>query len=136
MKVGYGESTTAEEEAVGRQVVDAAIKVHKALGPGLLESAYEAVLEQELLSRGLRVRRQIKLPIKYENLTIDEGFRLDLLVEELVIVDVKSLHEMHPIFTLQVTTHLRLMNLHLGYVMNFNSVVMKDGIKRVVRTSF
>ncbi len=132
--MSYGETTSAREEGVAAEVVDAAVHVHMALGPGLLESAYEACLEQELLKRGLAVRRQIKLPLKYGEITVNEGFRLDLLVEDLIIVEIKAVQDINPVFAQQVMTHLRLMNLQLGFLMNFNVPLMKDGIKRIIRT--
>lgn len=117
---------------VGRQIVDAAVKVHSALGPGLLESAYQACLAQELGLRGLAVRSEVALPIIYEGLKLSAGFRIDLLVDECVVVEVKALDALHPIHTSQVLTYLKLADKRLGFLLNFNVVLMKHGIKRIV----
>lgn len=114
-------------------IVDSAIKVHSALGPGLLESAYEACLARELLKRGLRVRRQVELPVLYDGERIDIGYRLDLLVEDAVIVEVKTIEQFAPIHKAQVLTYLRLTGLHCGVLINFNVVHLRDGIKRIIR---
>ena len=112
-------------------IVDAAYKIHTTLGPGLLESVYEAVLEKELMRRGLRVRRQVPVPIRYEDLTFDEGFRADLLVEECVVVELKSVEQMHPVHAKQVLTYCRLLDYRLGLLINFGAALIKDGIKRI-----
>ena len=112
-------------------VVDAAFKVHTALGPGLLETVYEAVLEKELLSRGLRVRRQVSVPIQYEGLEFDEGFRADLIVEECIVVELKSVEVIHPVHLKQVLTYCRLLDFRLGLLINFGAALIKDGIKRI-----
>jgi GxxExxY protein len=114
------------------QIVDAAYKIHLELGPGLLETVYEAILAHELRKRGLRVRRQVPVPIEYEGLRFDEGFRLDLLVEELVVVEIKSTEKNHPAHPKQLRTNLVLANLQLGLVLNFGLERMKDGITRIV----
>ena len=114
------------------QIVDAAMKVHSALGPGLLESAYEACLAFELTKRGLRVERQVALPVVYDGMQIDVGYRIDLLVEGQVIVELKSVAELVPIFDAQLLTYLKLSNLKVGLLINFNVVHLKDGIKRMV----
>ena len=93
----YGESTTPEMERIAKEIVDAAFKVHTALGPGLLESVYETCLEYELLKRGLRVERQKKVTIRYDDMELDDALRLDLLVEGLVLVEVKAVETMHPV---------------------------------------
>ncbi len=113
-------------------IVDAAYKLHTVVGPGLLESVYEAALGYELQKRGLRVRRQVPIPIEYDGLQFDEGFRADLLVEESVIVEVKSVERNHPVHAKQLRTHLVLSKLQLGLVLNFGLEVMKAGITRVV----
>jgi GxxExxY protein len=113
------------------QIVDAAYKIHLELGPGLLETVYEAILAHELRKRGLRVRRQVPVPIEYEGLRFDEGFRLDLLVEELVVVEIKSSEKNHPVHPKQLRTHLVLAKLQLGLVLNFGLERMKDGITRI-----
>jgi GxxExxY protein len=112
-------------------IVDASMKVHMALGPGLLESVYEAVLEKELLKRGMRVRRQVPVPIRYEDLVFDEGFRADLIVEECIVVELKSVEQLHPVHAKQVLTYCRLLDFRLGLLINFGAALLKDGIKRV-----
>lgn len=114
------------------QIVDAALKVHKALGPGLLESAYQACLKYELEKRGLRVASQVEQPISYEGVTIDVGYRLDLLVEDAVIVELKSVEELHPVHKAQLLSYLRLSNKRIGLLINFNVERLKDGITRLV----
>jgi len=130
---GYGESTTPEMERVGREIVDAAFKVHSALGPGLLESVYETCLEYELRKRGLRVERQKMVTIRYDGTVLDDALRLDLLVEDLVLVEVKAVETMNPVFTAQTLTYLKLTEKRLAFLINFNVVRIKDGIKRLIR---
>ncbi|MCI0356508.1 MAG: GxxExxY protein [Acidobacteria bacterium] len=117
---------------VSRFVLDAAMKVHTELGPGLLESTYEACLAHELKNRGLNVRTQVPLPVVYEGLKLEIGYRIDLLVEELVVVEVKSAEALAPIHHAQVLTYLKLGGKGLGLLINFNVVHLKDGIKRFV----
>src|ERR1043165_2929010 len=117
---------------VSGQIVDAAIKVHTALGPGLLESAYEGCLAFELSRRGLRVQRQVELPVMYDGFCIEVGYRIDLLVEDLVIIEIKSISEFAPIHEAQLLTYLKLSQRKVGLLMNFNVVRVKDGIKRMV----
>lgn len=121
-----------ELDRIGSIVVDAAFKVHVALGPGLLESVYEACLFYELTKRGLKVRRQLELPIRYDGLLLESGLRLDLLVEEKVIVELKSVEKMISVFQAQLLSHLKLAGLRLGFLINFNTVLIKDGIKRMM----
>ena len=111
-------------------VADAALKVHRELGPGLLETVYEVVLARELESRGLRVERQVPVPIVYEGLRFEEGFRADIIVEGKVILELKQIGKVH---AKQVVTYLKLKGLKLGFVLNFGASLMKDGIERVVR---
>ena len=118
-------------DAVARQVVDAGLKVHKALGPGLLESAYEHCLAYELQSRGLLVARQVPLPIAYEGLQLDAGYRLDLLVEDTIIVEVKSVEALSRLHEAQILTYLKLSNRRLGLLMNFNVPLFKQGVRRL-----
>jgi len=120
-----------ELDGVGRQVVDAAFKVHLALGPGLLESVYEACLFHELTKRGLRVQRQLELPIHYDNLVLESGLRLDLLVEDSVIVELKAVEKMIPVYQAQLLSHLKLAGKRLGFLINFHTPLIKDGIKRM-----
>lgn len=120
------------EEAIGRTILAAAMKVHSAIGSGLLESAYEACLVHELRKEGLPLDRQIALPIVYDGEQLDAGYRLDLWIERKVIVEVKSVERLLPIHASQLLSYLRLSNSKLGYLLNFNVVHMKDGIKRIV----
>ncbi len=117
---------------VSGQVVDAAMKVHTALGPGLLESAYEGCLLHELRKRSLRVANQVGLPVIYDGLPIDVGYRIDLLVEDLVIVELKAVDALAPIHEAQLLTYLKLSGKKIGLVINLNVLHLKDGIKRRV----
>jgi GxxExxY protein len=121
-----------EPNEITAQVVDAAFKIHTQLGPGLLETVYEVTLAHELRKRGLRVRRQVPVPIEFDGLQFDEGFRMDLLVEESIIVEIKSVEKNHPLHPKQLRTHLVLAKLQLGLVLNFGLERMKDGITRIV----
>ena len=120
------------ENEIARTIVDAALTVHRELGPGLLESVYEAVLAYELGQRGLRVRRQVPVPIQYGNVRFDEGFRADLIVEERVIVELKSVEKPAPVHKKQTLTYVRLADLRLGLLINFGEVLLKNGITRLV----
>ena len=113
-------------------IIDAAIHVHRALGPGLLESAYEACLVYELRGRGLRVRTQVELPIVYKSVQLEIGYRIDLLVEEAIVVELKTVARLLPVHEAQLLTHLRLSRRRLGLLLNFYVPVMRDGIKRMV----
>ena len=113
-------------------VVDAALKVHTALGPGLLESAYEACLLHELRNRGLKVLAQAALPVVYDGVKIDVGYRIDLLVEDAVVVELKAVEKLMPIHHAQLLSYLRLGGYKLGLLINFNVLHLKDGIKRMV----
>ncbi len=120
------------ENEIARQIVDAAFKVHTALGPGLLESVYEVVLSYELNQRGLSVARQMAVPITYESITFEEGFRADLVVEDKVIVELKSVENVLPVHKKQLITYLKLYDRRLGLLINFGSGLIKDGITRIV----
>ena len=120
------------ENEIAKIVVDAAIKVHRALGPGLLESVYEIVLAHELAKRGLKVERQVPIPIEYDGLKFQEGFRADIVVEEKIIVELKSVENIQPVHKKQLLTYLRLADMRLGLLVNFGSALLKDGISRVV----
>ena len=122
----------ARAEAAARRCIDAARQVHKALGPGLLESAYEHCLAHELERRGVQVQRQLALPVVYEGERLDAGYRLDLVVAGSVIVEVKSLDALAPIHDAQVLTYLKLSGLRIGQLINFNVVLLKQGLKRLV----
>ena len=127
------EATFSErEEQVARAIVDAAYAVHSALGPGLLENIYEVCFCHELSKRGLSYRRQVVVPITYEGITFDEGFRVDVLVEDMVICELKAVEVMHPVFMAQLLTYLKLTGRRLGFLINFNVPIIKQGIKRVV----
>lgn len=119
-------------EKVAKEIVDAAVKIHKKLGPGLLESAYESCMEYELKKRGFSVSRQLVQPIQYEEITIDAGYRIDLLVENSVIIELKSVDQLAPIHTAQIITYLKLSGKTLGFLINFNVPLLKQGLKRVV----
>jgi GxxExxY protein len=132
--MSYGETTSPEIERVATLCLDAAFRVHRALGPGLLESIYEVCLAYELEKMGLRVRRQMVLPVMYDGVRLDAGLRIDLLVEDVVIIEVKAVEKHHPLFEAQLLTYLKLTHLQLGLLINFNVTLLKDGIKRVVRS--
>ncbi|GAB4346246.1 MAG: hypothetical protein Kow0089_23580 [Desulfobulbaceae bacterium] len=119
-------------EEVAALVVDAALQLHRDLGPGLLESVYEAILAKILEQRGLSIDRQKPVPIQYQGVSLDEGFRLDLLVDGQLIVELKSVENIHPVHPKQLLTYLRLMNLPLGLLINFGAPLLKDGLRRVV----
>ncbi len=121
----------SELDGIATSIVDAGLKVHRALGPGLLESAYEHCLAHELHARGLSVARQVLLPIVYEGATLDAGYRLDLFVEEKVIVEIKAVETLLPLAEAQVLTYLRLSRCRLGFLMNFNVQLFKNGVRRV-----
>lgn len=121
-----------KQEEIGKAILDAAMKVHSALGCGLLESAYEACLAHELLKRGLSVERQVALPIHYDGVTVDAGYRIDLLIDKLVIIELKAVEKMLNIHQAQLMSYLKLSGCKLGYLLNFNVVHLKDGIKRIV----
>ena len=119
-------------EVLGRAIVDAGLSVHRALGPGLLESAYEHCLAYELQAGGLVVRRQVALPIVYKEVALDAGYRLDLLVEEAVIVEIKAIEALSRLHEAQLITYLKLSKLRLCYLFNFNAELFKQGLKRFV----
>jgi len=119
-------------EKIGKAVLDAAFKVHTALGPGLLESVYETCTAFETRESGLLVATQVALPVIYKNIKMDAGLRLDMLVENCVIVEFKSVETMNPIYDAQLITYLKLTGIRLGFLINFNVVHLKDGIKRIV----
>ena len=120
------------ENEIGETLLGCAFRVHSALGPGLLESTYEVCLLHELTKTGIAVSRQVSLPVAYDGLELDAGYRIDLLIEDLVIVEVKSVERLLPVHMAQVLSYLRLVDRKLGYLLNFNTVHMRNGIKRVV----
>jgi len=113
------------------EIIDAAMKVHSVLGPGLLESAYEACLKHELSKRGFEVASQIQLPVQYDGIAIDAGYRIDLLVADAVVIELKAVEKVAPIHEAQLLTYLKLSCKKLGLLLNFNVLHMKDGIKRI-----
>ena len=121
-----------ELDAMAKGVVDAAFKVHKVLGPGLLESTYQACLEIELERRGVPFAAQEQLPISYEGVRIEGAYRIDLLVGGKLVVELKAVEKMLPVHQAQILTYLRLTGLRLGLLINFNAPLIKDGIKRIV----
>lgn len=121
-----------DTESIAAQIVDAALKVHKALGPGLLESAYQACLAYELHKRGLAVECEVILPVAYDGLMLDAGYRVDMLVENRIIIENKCVEKLLPIHMAQILTYLKLRKLKLGFIINWHVPLIKDGIKRVV----
>jgi GxxExxY protein len=121
-----------EMNMLSGEVIGAAIEVHRLFGPGLLESAYELALERELVLRGFSVERQKAVPLEYKGLALGDGFRIDLLVEAQIVVEVKAVENIQPIHEAQLLTYLRLTDTRLGLLINFNEKAIKDGVKRVV----
>jgi GxxExxY protein len=126
------QSGSMHENDISRAVVDGALTVHRALGPGLLESVYELALRYELTQRGLRVERQVPIPIEYRGVPLGEGFRADLIVDGKVLLELKSVEHLTPLHRKQTQTYLRLTGLKLGLLLNFGAALMKDGIVRCV----
>jgi GxxExxY protein len=120
------------ENEIGTAIIASAMKIHAAVGAGLLESAYETCLLYELEKQGLAVQRQVLIPLRYEDLTIDNGYRVDLLVEDRVVVELKALETILPVHRAQLLSYLRLGRFKLGYLLNFNVARMRDGIIRLV----
>lgn len=131
--MNYGKPSDFEEE-IGKAVVHAAFKIHKELGPGLLERVYEVCMEHELKKAGFEVKRQVDIPIRYDGLWFQEGLRLDLLVNDRVIVELKAVDTVNPVWQAQIISHLKLTRLSLGYLINFNVPLVKNGIQRFVHT--
>ena len=119
-------------ETIASKIVAAAIKVHTVLGPGLLESAYQKCLEYELKNHGIRVACEVALPITYEKLTIDAGYRIDMIIEESILIENKTVEKLLPIHEAQLLTYLKMKNCKVGFLLNWNVPRMKDGIKRMV----
>lgn len=120
------------ENEISGDVLDAAIKIHRAFGPGLLESVYESLLSIELEKRGHKIERQKWITFEYEGVRLENAFRLDLLVDDTIIVELKSTEQMNPVFMKQVKTYLVIMKLHLGLVVNFGMETLRDGYARVI----
>jgi GxxExxY protein len=124
--------TNSEEESIANQIVDAAYNVHRNLGPGLLEKVYEVCFCHELGKRNLKFQRQVEIPIQYDHIIFDEGLRLDVLVEDLVICEIKAVDVMNPVWNAQLISHLKLTGKHIGFLINFNVPIIKKGIKRFI----
>lgn len=123
-------------ETLARIAVDCGFKLHERIGPGLLESVYEACLFQSPAQRGLRIERQKTVPIRFDGLVIDEGFRIDLLVEDSLLIELKSVESLAAVHGKQVLTYLRLMDLPLGLLMNFGAATFKEGTRRIINNYF
>jgi len=121
-----------EIDDITGEIVDTALKVHQGLGPGLLESVYESVLAKALEKRGLRVERQKPISFVYDDIPFDEGFRVDLLVDDRVVVELKSVEKLAPVHSKQLLTYIRLINLPVGLLLNFGASTMKEGLHRIV----
>ncbi len=126
------EKTSEKEEEVATKIVDAAYTVHKALGPGLLEKIYEVCFCHELTKRGLSYVKQVDIPIEYDGLKFDEGLRLDVLVEEMIICEIKAVDKVSPVWEAQLLSYLKLTDKRIGFLINFNVPVVKNGIKRII----
>mgnify|MGYP001580980722 FL=1 len=126
------EPLSKREEDIATKIVDAAYCVHNELGPGLLEKVYEVCFCHEITKSGLSYQRQIEVPIVYDGLTFEEGLRLDVLVENLIICELKAVDNMNPVWEAQVLSHLKLAGKRLGFLINFNEKYIKDGIKRII----
>lgn len=125
--------TKEKSNTLSREIIGAAIEVHKALGPGLLESAYEECLCQELKMRNIPFERQVDLPIEYKGIKLSAGYRMDIVVENLLVLELKSVEKLLPIHQAQLITYLRLSNIWLRLLINFNVPILKQGIKRLVQ---
>jgi len=120
------------EESIAEKIVDTAYNVHKILGPGLLEKVYEVCFCHEISKRGLKYKRQVDIPIVYDGMTFDEGLRIDVLVEELIICELKAVDQMNSVWEAQIISHLKLTDKRLGFLINFNVPLIKNGIKRII----
>ncbi|MBO9582615.1 MAG: GxxExxY protein [Flavobacterium sp.] len=121
-------------EEIGKIIVNAAFKVHKQLGPGLLERVYEVCLAHEITKAGLEVKRQVDIPIFYDGIEFSEGLRLDLLIEDSIIIEIKAVEQINPVWEAQIISQLKLLNKDLGYLINFNVPLIKSGIRRFINT--
>jgi len=126
------EKTSEREEAVAAKIVDAAYTVHKALGPGLLEKIYEVCFCHELTKRNLSYQRQVDIPVEYDGIIFDEGLRLDVIVEELIICEIKAVDKMNPVWEAQLLSYLKLTGKRIGFLINFNVPLIKNGVKRII----
>ncbi|ASJ91021.1 GxxExxY protein [Porphyrobacter sp. CACIAM 03H1] len=123
-------------EEIARRVVDCGYHLHRDLGPGLLESAYEVLMQETLRQSGLHVQRQVAVPLKYKGVVVDNAFKIDLLVENQLVVELKSVEKLSAVHGKQVLTYLRLMDLPLGLLMNFGQAIFKDGLRRIANDYF
>lgn len=131
-KVEEVQSEAPKEDVLARRVVDATFSVHNVLGPGLLEHVYEIALAHELRGQGLKVERQVAMPVRYKNFSFDEGFKADLVVEDQLLIELKSVEALNKAHHKQLLTYLRLSNKRLGLLINFGARLFKDGVRRVV----
>jgi len=130
--LGFGETTSEEIERVAAAIVDSAFKVHTRTGPGLLESAYRSLMIYELRKRGFDVTFEVPVPLIYDEVKLDAGYRLDLLVNNCIIVEIKAVDKIHPVHEAQLLTYLKLTGIRLGFLINFNTKLIKNGMKRMV----
>lgn len=121
-------------EEIGKIIVNSAFKVHKQLGPGLLERVYEVCLAHEITKAGLDVKRQVDIPIFYDGIEFSEGLRLDLLIEDSIIIEIKAVDQINPVWEAQIISQLKLLNKDLGFLINFNVPLIKSGIRRFINT--
>jgi GxxExxY protein len=128
----HDEAAKNKANALSNEIIGAAIEVHRELGPGLLESAYEECLCYELGLRGISSERQVPLPVEYKGLKLDCGYRIDLLVDDLIIIELKSVTKIEPVYEAQLLTYLRFKGAWLGMIINFNVPLLKNGVKRIV----
>ena len=123
---------SGKDELLAEKIVDAAYAVHRTLGPGLLERIYEVCFCHELSKRNLQYRRQVEVPVVYDGIKFDEGLRIDVLIENKIICELKAVEQMNPVWTSQVLSYLKMTNNRLGFVINFNVPLIKNGIKRII----
>ncbi|MGD0389902.1 MAG: GxxExxY protein [Tepidisphaeraceae bacterium] len=132
--MGYGDSANPELERIAKIVVDCIYTVHRKLGPGLLESVYSICLAHELRKRGVKVDREVMLPIIYDDIRLESALRLDLLVESCIVIEAKAVEKLIPVFDAQLLTYLKLTGYPLGFLVNFNVPLIKDGLKRMIHS--
>lgn len=130
--MGYGDSANPELERIAKIVVDCIYTVHRKLGPGLLESVYSICLAHELRKRGVKVDREVMLPIIYDDIRLESALRLDLVVESRIVIEAKAVEKLIPVFDAQLLTYLKLSGYPLGFLVNFNVPLIKDGLKRII----
>jgi GxxExxY protein len=132
--MGYGDSANPELERIAKIVVDCIYTVHRKLGPGLLESVYSICLAHELRKRGVKVDREVMLPIIYDDIRLESALRLDLVVESRIVIEAKAVEKLIPVFDAQLLTYLKLSGYPLGFLVNFNVPLIKDGLKRMIHS--